>query len=64
MWNARRRRSSFRELYRRDGLRGGHVILLGAGNDAAAREALAAFPGGLHLGGGVNLACRKCHYVL
>ena len=45
----------FAELYRRDGLRGGHVILLGAGNDAAAREALAAFPGGLHLGGGVNL---------
>jgi len=44
----------FAELYRRDGLFGGHVILLGSGNDAAARAALAAFPGGLHLGGGVN----------
>ena len=44
----------FAELYRRDGLFGGHVIQLGAGNDAAARAALAAFPGGLHLGGGVN----------
>jgi phosphoribosylformimino-5-aminoimidazole carboxamide ribotide isomerase len=41
-------------LYRRDDLRGGHVILLGAGNEAAARSALAAFPGGLQIGGGIN----------
>jgi phosphoribosylformimino-5-aminoimidazole carboxamide ribotide isomerase len=45
----------FAELYKRDGLKGGHVILLGPGNEAAAREALAAYPGGLHLGGGVNV---------
>lgn len=45
----------YAELYRRDGLNGGHVILLGPGNDSAAREALSAFPGGLHLGGGVSL---------
>lgn len=44
----------FAELYRRDELKGGHVIMLGAGNDTAARTALAAFPGGLHIGGGVN----------
>jgi len=44
----------FAGLYRRDGLAGGHVIQLGAGNEAQARAALAAFPGGLHLGGGVN----------
>ena len=44
----------FAALYRRDGLKGGHVIQLGAGNDAEARAALAAHPGGLHLGGGVN----------
>jgi phosphoribosylformimino-5-aminoimidazole carboxamide ribotide isomerase len=44
----------FAELYRRDGLRGGHVIQLGSGNEAEARAALAAYPGGLHLGGGVN----------
>jgi phosphoribosylformimino-5-aminoimidazole carboxamide ribotide isomerase len=44
----------FAELYRHDGLFGGHVIQLGAGNEAEARAALAAFPGGLHLGGGVN----------
>lgn len=44
----------FAELYRRDGLKGGHVIQLGAGNESEARAALAAYPGGLHLGGGVN----------
>ena len=45
----------FAELYRRDALAGGHIILLGAGNEAPARDALAAYPGGLQLGGGVNL---------
>jgi phosphoribosylformimino-5-aminoimidazole carboxamide ribotide isomerase len=44
----------FAGLYRRDGLFGGHVIQLGSGNDAEARAALAAFPGGLQIGGGVN----------
>jgi len=45
----------FAELYRRDGLRGGHVIALGPGNEGAAREALGAWPGGLQYGGGVTL---------
>jgi phosphoribosylformimino-5-aminoimidazole carboxamide ribotide isomerase len=44
----------FAEIYKRDGLTGGHVIQLGSGNEAQAKAALAAFPGGLHLGGGVN----------
>jgi phosphoribosylformimino-5-aminoimidazole carboxamide ribotide isomerase len=44
----------FAELYKRDGLTGGHVIMLGPGNDAEARAALAAFPGGLQIGGGIN----------
>ena len=44
----------YAELYRRDGLRGGHIIMLGPGNEAAAREALAAFPGGMQIGGGIN----------
>lgn len=44
----------FAELYRRDGLRGGHVIMLGPGNESEARAALRAYPGGLQLGGGVN----------
>lgn len=47
--------SWFAELYKRDGLRGGHVILLGPKNESAAREALAAYPGGMHIGGGINL---------
>ncbi len=45
----------YASLYRRDGLRGGHVIMLGPNNDKPAREALAAYPGGLHIGGGINL---------
>lgn len=44
----------FADLYRRDGLSGGHVIQLGPGNAAAARAALAAWPGGLQVGGGIN----------
>lgn len=42
-------------LYRRDELRGGHVIMLGPGNEQPAREALQAYPGGLHVGGGITL---------
>ncbi|HTA91662.1 MAG TPA: phosphoribosylformimino-5-aminoimidazole carboxamide ribotide isomerase [Polyangiaceae bacterium] len=47
--------AEYAALYRADGLRGGHVISLGPGNEAAARAALAAYPGGLQLGGGVNV---------
>jgi phosphoribosylformimino-5-aminoimidazole carboxamide ribotide isomerase len=47
--------AEFAELYRRDELRGGHVILLGPGNETAARAALAAYPGGMQVGGGVHL---------
>lgn len=46
----------FAERYRRDGLTGGHVIMLGPGNEIEARAALAAYPGGLQIGGGVNVA--------
>ncbi|MGA2749769.1 MAG: phosphoribosylformimino-5-aminoimidazole carboxamide ribotide isomerase [Verrucomicrobiota bacterium] len=44
----------FAALFKRDGLRGGHLIMLGPGNEAQARDALAAFPGGLQAGGGIN----------
>jgi phosphoribosylformimino-5-aminoimidazole carboxamide ribotide isomerase len=44
----------YAELYKGDGLVGGHVIMLGPGNDAQARAALAAYPGGLQIGGGIN----------
>ncbi|THB78514.1 MAG: phosphoribosylformimino-5-aminoimidazole carboxamide ribotide isomerase [Desulfobulbaceae bacterium] len=41
-------------LYKKDGLDGGHVIMLGPGNEDAAIEALGAFSGGLQIGGGIN----------
>ncbi len=47
--------SWFAELYKQDGLKGGHVIMLGPGNEEQARGALRAYPGGLQLGGGVNV---------
>jgi len=46
----------YADLYRHDALTGGHVIMLGPGNEAAALAALAAYPGGLHIGGGINAA--------
>lgn len=46
--------SWFAQRYAQDGLRGGHVIQLGPGNEVAAMEALAAYPGGLHIGGGIT----------
>jgi phosphoribosylformimino-5-aminoimidazole carboxamide ribotide isomerase len=42
-------------LYKRDGLKGGHVVMLGPGNETEARAALRAYPGGLQIGGGINL---------
>ena len=44
----------FAELYKKDGIRGGHVIMLGKGNVDAAKAALAAYPGGLQVGGGIT----------
>jgi len=46
----------FARLYRKHDLQGGHVIKLGPGNDGAAREALAAWPGALQIGGGITAA--------
>jgi len=44
----------YAKLYRDDDLSGGHVIMLGSGNDSAAKEALAAYPQGLQIGGGIH----------
>ncbi len=46
--------ADFARMYDSDGLSGGHVIKLGSGNDEAAKSALAAFPGGLQIGGGIQ----------
>jgi len=44
----------FATLYCDANLLGAHVIMLGPGNDAAAKEALAAWPGHLQVGGGIT----------
>ena len=48
--------SHYAELYARDALSGGHIIMLGADDASrgAALSALAAYPGGMQLGGGVT----------
>eukprot|EP00271_Cylindrocystis_brebissonii_P004909 TRINITY_DN1683_c0_g1_i1.p1 TRINITY_DN1683_c0_g1~~TRINITY_DN1683_c0_g1_i1.p1 ORF type:complete len:342 (-),score=60.96 TRINITY_DN1683_c0_g1_i1:39-1064(-) len=48
--------AEFAEMYKRDGLLGGHVIMLGAdgASQAAALDALRAYPGGLQVGGGIS----------
>ncbi|KAL6521103.1 Phosphoribosylformimino-5-aminoimidazole carboxamide ribotide isomerase [Orobanche gracilis] len=48
--------AEYAQLYKDDGLSGGHVIMLGADSlsKSAAIEALHAYPGGLQVGGGIN----------
>ncbi|KAE9410511.1 Phosphoribosylformimino-5-aminoimidazole carboxamide ribotide isomerase [Gymnopus androsaceus JB14] len=46
--------AEFARLYRDNQLDGGHVIKLGPGNDESAKQALAAWPGGLQIGGGIT----------
>jgi phosphoribosylformimino-5-aminoimidazole carboxamide ribotide isomerase len=44
----------YAELYKKAGLYGGHIIALGSGNREQIEKALAAYPGGLQVGGGIN----------
>lgn len=44
----------YAEIYKKDKLIGGHVIMLGQGNENAAIEALNAYPNGLQIGGGIT----------
>lgn len=46
--------SHYARMYQRDNLPGGHVIMLGPGNEKVATEALQAWPGGLQVGGGIT----------
>ncbi len=46
--------ADYAEMYKADGLKGGHVISLGPGNKDVALSALNAYPGGLQIGGGIN----------
>ncbi len=49
----------FSELYKKDNLTGGHIIQLGPGNEIAAKTALEAWPGGMQIGGGINIDNAK-----
>ena len=44
----------YAELFKSLNLTGGHVIMLGPGNEDAALCALGAYPGGMSVGGGIN----------
>lgn len=56
----------YASLYRQDALPGGHVIMLGRSeaNEAQAESALSAYPGGLHVGGGINPENAKRYLTL
>lgn len=51
-------------MYKDDGLKGGHVIMLGPGCEEAALAALQAYPQGLQIGGACPLlwllSCDDC----
>lgn len=44
----------FANMFKEDQLAGGHVIMLGSGNEEAALLALNAYPNGLQVGGGIT----------
>lgn len=44
----------YAKMFAEDHLLGGHVIMLGQGNEQAAIQALQAYPGGLQIGGGIT----------
>jgi len=46
--------ADYSKMYKSDDLTGGHVIMLGPGNQEAAMSALKAYPNGLQVGGGIN----------
>jgi phosphoribosylformimino-5-aminoimidazole carboxamide ribotide isomerase len=59
---ASRSSAEFGALYRDSELEGGHIIMLGPGNEEAALAALAAYPNGLQVGGGINPQ-NAAHYL-
>ena len=44
----------YSNLYKKDNLKGGHIIKLGPNNEESAITALKAWPNGLQIGGGIN----------
>ncbi|HHV95802.1 MAG TPA: phosphoribosylformimino-5-aminoimidazole carboxamide ribotide isomerase [Clostridiaceae bacterium] len=52
----------YAEMFKKDNLTGGHVIMLGPGNEEQALKALKAYPGGLQVGGGITPE-NAVHYI-
>lgn len=44
----------YAEMFKRDNLLGGHMIMLGSGNEEQVRRGLQVYPGGLQVGGGIT----------
>lgn len=53
-WTSEQPSAYYASLYKKHNLTGAHVIMLGPGNDEAAEKALAAWPGGMQVGGGIT----------
>lgn len=51
----------YAEIFKKDKLTGGHVIMLGPGNEQQALKALRAYPGGLQIGGGITAENASCY---
>lgn len=51
---SKHRPAHYAKMFKEDRLKGGHVIMLGKGNEEAALEALTAYPNGLQIGGGIS----------
>jgi phosphoribosylformimino-5-aminoimidazole carboxamide ribotide isomerase len=53
-WTSEHPSAYYASLYKQHELHGAHVIMLGPGNEEAAREALEAWKGGMQVGGGIT----------
>ncbi|RHW38638.1 phosphoribosylformimino-5-aminoimidazole carboxamide ribotide isomerase [Lysinibacillus yapensis] len=49
----------YANMFKKDGLTGGHVIMLGSGNEEAAMLSLQSYPNGLQIGGGITAENAK-----
>jgi phosphoribosylformimino-5-aminoimidazole carboxamide ribotide isomerase len=53
-WTSEHPSAYYADLYKQHNLAGAHVIMLGPGNDEAAKEALNAWKHGMQVGGGIT----------
>lgn len=53
-WTSEHPSAYYADLYKQHALAGAHVIMLGPGNDEAAKEALGAWKDGMQVGGGIT----------